>query len=90
MSKRKTMAVTDIVDIANRYLELPDHEMHINDDFRHGVMAVLEHVLHRTENYRGFRYQPSERAEEPPFAPGTTYLRPGYNETRRLYYHPSS
>lgn len=90
MSKRKTMAVTDIVDMANRYLELPNAPGIVDDQFRQGVIALLEHVLHRTENYRGFRYQPSERVEEPPFAPGTTYLRPGYNDTRRLYYHPNS
>jgi hypothetical protein len=54
-------------------------------DGRWELARLLESVLHETGNYKGFRYQRSEYVEEPPFAPGTTHLRPGYDNTRREY-----
>lgn len=50
------------------------------------LAMVLERVLHETGNYKGFKYCDSEWAEEPPYAPGTTHLRPGYDNTRRQYH----
>lgn len=82
MSKRKTISVTNLVDVANRYLELPDAPGIIGDQFRHGVAAMIEHVLHDTGNYRGFQYQKSELDER-------GQLRENFNNSRRLYYHPA-
>lgn len=66
MSKRKTIEVDKVRQRANELLALPNGGCFdgkaewINADFRMGVAALLEHILHETDNYRGFNLQSSE------------------------------
>lgn len=50
---RKTFNVDQLITLVNGICKdsHPDHAA-----IRQGAMNVLEHVLHRTGNYRGFRY----------------------------------
>ena len=53
MSKhRKTVDVAYLITECNKLLRLTT----VSDDFRKGVSAVLEGVLHHTGNYEGFNY----------------------------------
>jgi hypothetical protein len=78
---RKTIEVEKLKRWVNGRLDSPMTDK----DGRWELARLLERVLHETGNYKGFGYLPSEYAEEPPFAPGTTHLRPGYDDTRRSY-----
>ena len=49
---RKTTNVADLVRRANGYLALPNQ----SHDFRKGVIAMLEPVLHDADVYCGFRW----------------------------------
>lgn len=49
---RKTFDVNNLRIVVNNMLE---HST-CSRDIRWGMMTVLEHVLHETGNYRGFRY----------------------------------
>ena len=48
---RKTIEVEAVLDYANTLLS---HSL--NADERRGVMLITEEILHRTGNYRGFKY----------------------------------
>jgi len=89
---RKTYDVAKLVDTANHMLALPaDHgrEEALTPQFRWGVIQMVESALFATGNYRGFRYLSSELVgPDEPHVPNTTYLRIGYDETRRAYYLP--
>lgn len=93
MAKRKTVSVRAVVEQANKLLALPDthgttHDL--NADFRKGVISMVERVLHDTGNYRGFHYLSSElTTADQPHVPHTTYLRIGYDATRRSYILPA-
>jgi hypothetical protein len=50
--KRKTIAVEDLKEAINASLELST----CSPPERRAMASVLEQVLHRTGNYRGFRY----------------------------------
>lgn len=85
---RKTFRVADLVETANTALAFvgePDDAI-ATEDYRLGVMHVIEHVLHSTGNYGGFRYLDSEYAveggEHDPHSPA---LRLGYDRTRVAY-----
>lgn len=81
---RKTYPVQDLVERLNLALRIPECDMGASE--RRSVSEFVEGILHQTGNYHGFGYQDSEFAAEPPFHPGTTHLRPGYDDTRRVYY----
>ena len=49
---RKTFNVFEFKDYVNSKLVLD----HVSDDEKYGLIAALEHVLHETENYKGFGY----------------------------------
>ena len=69
MPKRKTVRVEDLVDTANRLFKNSTCEPAV----RQGVINFLEHFLHETGNYQGFRYllQDEVPAGE---KPGVNYL----------------
>lgn len=52
MAKRKTIDVARVVDVCNRALALPDR----SNEYRNGIISVLEHVLTETGNYAGYNY----------------------------------
>lgn len=54
MSKRKTINVSELVDYAN--LQLSRADDFATKDFKQGVIVMIEAVLHRTDNYSGFRF----------------------------------
>lgn len=91
---RKTFAIRPLIDQANHLLSLPDAHgttRDLNADFRWGVIAMVERVLFDSGNYSGFRYLSSELVgADEPHVPNTTYLRIGYDETRRAYVIPST
>jgi len=52
MSKRKTVKVDELVDLVNSMLQ----NSATSPEYRQGVINVIDHVLHETGNYKGFRY----------------------------------
>jgi len=52
MATRKTIVVDDVVEIVNEMLAAST----CSPETRRGMIAVLHEVLHRTDNYDGFRY----------------------------------
>jgi hypothetical protein len=50
---RKTFQVEDLKNIVNGICKDSSHEY---AERRKGAMNVLEHILHETKNYQGFRY----------------------------------
>lgn len=49
---RKTFNVADFKDYVNSKLVLD----YLSDDEKYGLITALDHVLHETENYKGFGY----------------------------------
>lgn len=74
---RKTVDVQAVKDLANGMLA--STAVFLDPSYRNGVIGMVESVLHSTDNYRGFKYLPSEWDEE------TQSLRVGYDATRREY-----
>lgn len=68
MAKRKTISVSELTDLVNLLIKAsaPDRA-----DVRQGAMNVLEAVLHKTGNYKGFRYLLKGECEG---NPGVNYL----------------
>lgn len=81
MNKRKTINVTDLVDMVNGMLKLSESD---RADVRQGAMNVLEGVLHETGNYKGFRYLLKDEVLSG--NPGVNYLdgNPHPNPTTRF------
>ena len=52
MARRKTLYVEQLKDQVNDILAASV----VSADERRGMLKILEHVLHETGNYRGFRY----------------------------------
>ena len=69
---RKTIKVADVVVEVNRMLD----ESTCESSIRLGMISVLEMVLHRTNNYRGFSYLSLHH-------PGLD--QPGHDDSRRRY-----
>lgn len=69
MAKKKTFAVTEMVDLANGILKNSKGE---SKERRIGTMLLLEEILHRTGNYNGFRYLLADECEG---LPGVNYAR---------------
>ena len=53
MTNRKTIAVSEVVSSVNFLLANSDADL---SELRQGAINVLESILHKTGNYRGFRY----------------------------------
>ena len=49
---RKTFNVSEFKDYVNSKLVLD----YLSDDEKYGLITALDHVLHETENYKGFGY----------------------------------
>lgn len=88
---RKTIEVQVVHQLVNTALATSDSTLRLTQRdgtpytpeqaFRLGICSVLEQILHRTENYRGFQYNASEFVMDR----GHSVLRPGYDESRRHY-----
>ena len=65
---RKTFNVSELVDTVNSMLKDSGPEV---AERRQGMMNVLEHVLHESGLYKGFRYLLQEECEG---LPGVNYL----------------
>ena len=65
---RKTFNVADFKELVNNILATTGEA---EFQYRCGVIAALEHVLHETGNYRGFRYLYKDEIP--------THCRPGIN-----------
>ena len=53
MGKRKTFDIAELTTMVN---DICQYSVNESKDIRRGAMNVLEEVLHRTGNYKGFRY----------------------------------
>jgi len=77
---RKTVDVSSVLAEANRLLKLDDPTM--TTDEKRGVACLLEHVLHSTDNYKGFNwnywlaigFQEWQDAGEPNFPEKDKYI----------------
>mgnify|MGYP006089009737 CR=1 FL=1 len=67
MAKKKTFNVEDLIQMVNSSLKYSDSEY---AERRTGTMVILEEILHRTGNYKGFRYL---LADECKGLPGVNY-----------------
>ena len=54
MAKRKTISVIEMVDYAN--LQLSRTDDFATKEFKQGIIVMVEAVLHRSDNYNGFRF----------------------------------
>ena len=54
MGRRKTIDVVEMVEYANYQLSRTDETA--TKEFKIGVIAMLESILHRTNNYNGFMF----------------------------------
>jgi hypothetical protein len=68
MSKRKTVNVTDMVTIVNDMCKRSGADA---SGIRQGMMFMLEHFLHDTWNYKGYRYLLANEVEDG--LPGVNY-----------------
>lgn len=50
---RKTFEVEAIKNYTNGILAAPNH---VGKEMREGAILVLDHLLHRSGNYKGYRY----------------------------------
>lgn len=84
MRKRKTVAVTEAVAVANRMLA------NSTGTGRQGIIVLIETLLHESGNYRGFRYLEAHEVpagQLPGIIPGETNAENQYpDDTRRAYY----
>jgi hypothetical protein len=84
---RKTINVVDVLEAANRMLAAEN--VCYSDDFRRGVIQLLNHIQHKTDTYNGFNYQEWLNGGcEQWKADGCPEDRTPYlgNETRRVYF----
>ena len=58
---RKTISVEFLLEYANSQLERQDSDATM--DFKSGVCAMIERVLHSTDNYNGFRFLDNSDSE---------------------------
>ena len=63
MARRKTFDVTAFKNYVNCILA----NDYISFEVKNGMAEALDHVLHETGNYRGFRYLESFNSEDPEF-----------------------
>ena len=70
MAKRKTVPVVDLVEQANLMLKVSTCEPAV----RQGIINFIEHFLHETGNYQGFRYLMEDEVPEGE-KPGVRYGR---------------
>ena len=98
---RKTVDVKTLIDITNDMLK-NSFNSSTEQEQRWGAILLLEGVLHRTGNYRGYRYLDSSEVESG-FTVGVNYVsnadgvmvpHPDYEErfrdcddTRRVYHY---
>ena len=61
MAKRKTISVIEMVDYANHQLSRTDD--FATKEFKLGVIVMIEAVLHRSDNYNGFRFLDNSDSE---------------------------
>ena len=66
---RKTINVADLTHTANHLLRVSTCDPNI----RKGIMNMIEHVLHETGNYRGFRYLMMNELPPGESKPGINY-----------------
>ena len=64
--KSSTVKVTDLIEMVNNCLRDSGNDQ---QQYRAGMMAILESTLHDTKNYKGFRYLAKEELSQG-FVPG--------------------
>lgn len=52
MKAKKTIPVDDVLNWANGLLAHPNN----TQEFKEGICCFIEHILHTTNNYNGFRF----------------------------------
>ena len=56
MRARKTINVSELVDVANEMLSWKENKPYITTEFKEGVCSLLEKMLHKTHSYNGFMF----------------------------------
>lgn len=74
MNKRKTFEIDDLKQMVNSRLK----ESTCSPDERFAMASILEDVLHRTGNYRGFTYLTPYPQDE--------LARADFDDSRRFYF----
>ena len=62
MKARKTIEVSELVDMANKLLALNQNDI-ITTDFKEGVCSMLEKALLKTNSYNGFMFLNADDSE---------------------------
>lgn len=58
MARKKTVAVADVLEWANHFLEGSSDDM---KELRKGIICMTEKILYETGNYKGFVYLASAK-----------------------------
>ena len=72
MSKRKTISVAEVAYTVNNILQDSAYDDDRHRQYRMGMCVLLEDILHKTGNYKGYRYL-LESEVPPDCRPGVNY-----------------
>lgn len=78
--KRKTFNVEEFVTWANNALAHPETPDVFTPEHKQGIIHALDHILHESGRYAGFRYLDSYDENDPEFAIN------GRKNVRRQYF----
>ena len=82
MSK-KTVPVLEMLEFANESLAQEYHSL----EFKQGICAMIEKILHKSDNYNGFMFLDSAEASID-FDSETKEYKPNYAYFTRKYFSP--
>ena len=90
MSKRKTINVAEVRYTVNNILKDSAYDDDRHQQWRMGMILLLEDILHKTGNYKGYSYLTQDEII-PDCRPGVRYENGKSNfvdtdDTRRYYY----
>lgn len=90
MSKRKTINVAEVLNTVNHVLADSAYDDDRHQQYRMGMCILLEDILHKTGNYKGYSYLTQDEIV-PDCRPGVRYENGNAefvdtDETRRHYH----
>ncbi len=90
MSQRKTINVAEVLHTVNKVLKVSAYDDDRHQQYRMGMCILLEDILHKTGNYKGYSYLTQDEIM-PDCRPGVRYENGkaefvDTDDTRR-YYH---
>ncbi len=81
---RKTVSVLEMLEFANESLAADYHTL----EFKQGISAMIEKILHKSNNYNGFMFLDQDEASVN-YDPETKQYKPNYAHCTRKYFSPN-